>query len=229
MLRFDIVSAVPELLTSPFDHSMMKRARDRGLLDVHVHDLRHYGLGKHQQIDDYQYGGGAGMVMMIEPIYRCFQELQASRPYDEVVFLAPDGERFNQSIANELSLKQNIILLCGHYKGVDERVRQHLITRELSIGDFVLSGAELAAAILVDAVGRLLPGVLNNEESALLDSFQDDLIAPPVFTRPAEYQGWKVPAVLLSGHEAKIEEWRYLQAVQRTRERRPDLLDKDEF
>lgn len=229
MLRFDVVTAVPELLESPFAHSIMKRARERGLLEVVIHDLRTYGLGKHQQIDDYQYGGGAGMVMMIEPIHHCLQELQKERIYDEVIYLAPDGEQLNQSIANELSLKGNILLLCGHYKGVDERVREHLVTREISIGDYVLSGAELAAAVLVDAVGRLLPGVLNNEESALSDSFQDNLIAPPVYTRPAEYLGWKVPEVLISGHEARIQAWRYQEAVNRTRERRPDLIDDEEI
>ena len=229
MLRFDVVTAVPELLESPFAHSIMKRARERGLLEVVIHDLRTYGLGKHQQIDDYQYGGGAGMVMMIEPIHHCLHELQKERIYDELIYLAPDGEQLNQSIANELSLKGNILLLCGHYKGVDERVREHLVTREISIGDYVLSGAELAAAVLVDAVGRLLPGVLNNEESALSDSFQDNLIAPPVYTRPAEYLGWKVPEVLISGHEARIQAWRYQEAVNRTRERRPDLIDDEEI
>lgn len=229
MLRFDVVTAVPELLESPFAHSIMKRARDRKLLEVVVHDLRKYGLGRHQQIDDYQYGGGAGMVMMIEPIHACFKDLQQQRHYEEIIYLAPDGELFNQSIANELSLKGNILLLCGHYKGVDERVRQHLITREISIGDYVLSGAELAAAVVVDAVGRLLPGVLNNEESALSDSFQDNLIAPPVYTRPADYQGWQVPSVLTSGHEARIQAWRYQEAINRTRERRPDLIRDEEI
>ncbi len=225
MLRFDIISAVPELMDSPFSHSIMRRAVERSLLQVYTHDLRKYGIGKHQQIDDYQFGGGAGMVMMIEPIESCLSVLKNDRVYDEIIYLTPDGEIFDQAMANQLSLLNNIILLCGHYKGVDERVRKHLVTREVSIGNFVLSGAELAAALLVDATARLLPGVLNNEESALMDSFQDNLLAPPVYTRPADYRGWKVPEVLLSGHDKKIEEWRMDQALARTLERRPDLLD----
>lgn len=226
MIRFDIISAVPELMDSPFSHSIMRRAVDRRLLQVHVHDLRKYGKGKHQQIDDYQFGGGAGMVMMIEPIENCISALKNGHKYDEIIYLTPDGELFDQAMANQLSLLNNIILLCGHYKGVDERVREHLVTREISIGNFVLSGAELAAALIVDATARLIPGVLNNEESALMDSFQDNLLAPPVYTRPAEYKGWKVPDILLRGHDKKIAEWRMEQAWYRTMKRRPELLDK---
>lgn len=226
MLRFDIISAVPELMESPFRHSILNRAIQKGLLDVQVHDLRPFGLGKHQQIDDYQFGGGAGMVMMIEPIDHILSELKTERDYDEIIYLTPDGQLFDQSMANRLSLKKNLILLCGHYKGVDERIRQHLVTMELSLGNFVLSGAEIAAALVVDATARLLPGVLNNEESALSDSFQDNLLAPPVYTRPATYKGWKVPEILLSGHDQKIADWRMEQAFERTKAKRPDLLDK---
>ena len=226
-MRMDIISALPDLLQSPFQHSILKRAHDKGLLEVHVHDLRAYGLGKYKQIDDYQFGGGAGMVMMIEPILHCISELTAARTYDEIIYMTPDGERLSQPLANRLSMKENLIILCGHYKGIDERLREHVVTREISIGDYVLSGGELAAAVLVDAIGRLLPGVLNDETSALFDSFQDGLLAPPVYTRPADYQGWQVPDILLSGNTAKIEEWRYEQALQRTRERRPDLLDEE--
>jgi tRNA (guanine37-N1)-methyltransferase len=225
-MRIDILSAVPELLTSPFSHSIMKRAADRGLLEVVVHDLRQFGLGKNRQIDDYQYGGGAGMVMRLEPIVQCIEHLKGERNYDEVIFLTPDGVLFDQSLANQLSLRENIILLCGHYKGIDERIREHYITKEISIGNYVLSGGELAAAVVTDAIGRLLPGVLNDESSALSDSFQDDLLAPPVYTRPAEYNGWKVPEVLTSGNFKKIEEWRHEKAVERTRERRPELFKK---
>ena len=224
-MRIDIISVVPELLESPFQHSIMKRAQSKGLFEIVVHDLREYGLGRDRQIDDYQYGGGAGMVMMIEPIDKVISMLQAERHYDEIIYLTPDGITYNQKIANELSLKGNIILLCGHYKGVDERVREHYVTREISIGDYVLSGGELAAAILVDSIGRLLPGVLNNECSALFDSFQDDLLAPPVYTRPAEYNGWTVPEELLSGNDQLIEDWRNEKAFERTKDRRPDLLD----
>ncbi len=227
-MHIDIITVLPELLESPFRHSILKRARQKGLLEVQVHDLRAYGLGKHRQVDDYSYGGGAGMVMMVEPIARCIDALQAQRRYDELIYLTPDGQTLDQSMANELSLKQNLLLLCGHYKGIDERVREHYITREISIGDYVLSGGELAAAVLVDAIGRLLPGVLNDETSALFDSFQDRLLAPPVYTRPEEFRGWKVPEVLLSGNFAKIEAWRTEQAEQRTRQRRPDLLDEEE-
>jgi tRNA (guanine37-N1)-methyltransferase len=214
-------------LESPFQHSILKRAQDRGLLEVHVHDLRKFGEGKHQQIDDYQYGGGSGMVLMPEPIFNCVEALQKERDYDEIIYLTPDGQTYSQSLANRLSLLDNIILLCGHYKGVDERVREHLITREISIGDYVLSGGELAAAVIVDSLGRLIPGVLNDETSALTDSFQDELLAPPVYTRPAEYRGWEVPKVLRSGNFPKIEEWRMEQSFKRTRTRRPDLLEEE--
>ena len=224
-MRIDIISVIPGLLEGPFSHSILKRAADKGLFEVVVHDLKKFGLGKNNQIDDYQYGGGAGMVMMIEPIEECINMLKAEREYDEVIYLTPDGKTYNQKIANELSLKQNLILLCGHYKGVDERVREHFITRELSIGDFVLSGGELAAALIVDSLGRLLPGVLGDESSALFDSFQDDMLAPPIYTRPSEYNGWKVPDVLLSGNDKLIDDWRNDQAYQRTKDRRPDLLD----
>jgi len=224
-MRIDIISVIPGLLEGPFSHSILKRAADKGLFEVVVHDLKTFGLGKNNQIDDYQYGGGAGMVMMIEPIEKCIDSLQSERDYDEVIYLTPDGKTYNQGIANELSLKQNMILLCGHYKGVDERVRDHFITRELSIGDFVLSGGELAAALIVDSIGRLLPGVLGDESSALFDSFQDDMLAPPIYTRPSEYNGWKVPDVLLSGNDKLIDDWRSDKAYQRTKDRRPDLLD----
>jgi tRNA (guanine37-N1)-methyltransferase len=223
-MHIDIITVLPRLIESPFADSILKRAQSKGLVTVNVIDLRPYSTNKHKTIDDYAFGGGAGMVMMIEPIDRCISELKLKRSYDEVIYMSPDGERFNQSIANELSLKGNLLLLCGHYKGVDERVREHLITREISIGDYVLSGGELAAAVVADAVIRLLPGVLSDETSALSDSFQDNLIAPPVYTRPAEYKGWKVPDVLLSGHEAKIQEWRHEKSIERTRERRPELL-----
>ena len=226
-MRIDIITVLPELLVSPFEHSILKRAREKGLLEVNVVNLRDYSTFNHKQVDDYQFGGGAGMVMMVEPIFNCIHALKKDRTVDEVIYLTPDGERFNQKTANQLSLKNDLILLCGHYKGVDERVRQHLITREISIGDYVLSGGELAAAVLVDALGRLLPGVLNDETSALFDSFQDDLLAPPVYTRPASFNGWEVPDVLLSGHAAKIEDWRHEQALSKTRERRPDLLHEN--
>lgn len=223
-MRIDIISVIPGLLEGPFNHSILKRASDKGLFEVVVHDLRTYGLGKNNQIDDYQYGGGAGMVMMIEPIEKCIQLLQKERTYDELIYLTPDGETYTQGIANELSLKKNLLLLCGHYKGVDERVREHFITREISIGDFVLSGGELAAALIVDSIGRLLPGVLGDESSALFDSFQDDMLAPPIYTRPSEYNGWKVPEVLLSGNDKLIDDWRSDKAYERTKDRRPDLL-----
>ncbi|MEL6835994.1 MAG: tRNA (guanosine(37)-N1)-methyltransferase TrmD [Bacteroidota bacterium] len=224
-MRIDIISVLPELLHSPFEHSIMKRAQQKGLLEVVVHNLRDYGIGRHKQIDDYQFGGGAGMVMMCEPLAKCLDDLKGERNYQEVIFLTPDGERYRQGIANELSLKENIILICGHYKGIDERIREQYVTREISIGDYVLSGGELAAAVLVDSIGRLLPGVLGDEQSALTDSFQDDLLAPPVYTRPADFRGWKVPEILTSGNTRKIEEWRYEQALQRTKDRRPDLLE----
>ena len=223
-MRIDIITCLPKLLESPFSDSILKRAQDKGLVQVQVHDLRPFSTNKHRTTDDYAFGGGAGMVMMIEPIDRCISSLKEQRSYDEIIYMSPDGELLNQSLANQLSLKKNLILLCGHYKGVDERVREHLITREISIGDYVLSGGELGAAVLSDAIIRLIPGVLSDETSALTDSFQDGLIAPPVYTRPAEYKGWKVPDVLLSGHEAKINEWRHDQAVERTKKRRPDQI-----
>lgn len=225
-MRIDIISVMPALLNGPFSHSILKRAADKGLLEVVVHDLRAYGIGRHQQLDDYQYGGGAGMVMMIEPIARCMDDLKAQRDYDEVIYMTPDGETLNQGMANKLSLQNNLLILCGHYKGIDERIRELYITREISIGDYVLSGGELAAAVLVDAIGRLLPGVLGDESSALTDSFQDGLLAPPVYTRPANYQGHSVPDILLSGNFPKIEEWRMEKSLERTRKRRPDLLDE---
>lgn len=227
-MRIDIISVVPELLDSPFQHSILKRAQERGLLEVQVHNLREYGLGKHKQIDDYQFGGGAGMVMMAEPLANCIDGLKAQRNYDEIIYMSPDGQRLNQKLANRLSLKGSLLLLCGHYKGIDERIREHYVTMEISIGDYVLSGGELAAAVLVDAIGRLIPGVLGDETSALFDSFQDNLLAPPVYTRPAEFRGWRVPDLLLSGNFPEIEEWRYEQALKRTEERRPDLLDDKE-
>jgi tRNA (guanine37-N1)-methyltransferase len=224
-MHIDVITCLPRLIESPFSDSILKRAQVKGLVKINVVDLRDYSTDKHKSVDDYAYGGGAGMVMMIEPIDRCLRELKAQREYDEIIYMSPDGERFSQSLANQLSLKSNLILLCGHYKGVDERVREHLITREISIGDYVLSGGELAAAVVADAVIRLLPGVLSDETSALSDSFQDNMIAPPVYTRPAEYKGWKVPDVLLSGHERKIEDWKHERALERTRLRRPDLLE----
>jgi tRNA (guanine37-N1)-methyltransferase len=225
-LRFDIISAVPELLDSPLNHSIMKRAQTRDLIELNIIDLRAYGIGKHKQIDDYQFGGGAGMVMMAEPLDTCISALKSQRIYDEIIYLTPDGTTFEQKLANRLSLKNNLLLICGHYKGIDERIREEHVTLELSIGDYVLSGGELAASVIIDSVSRLIPGVLNNESSALLDSFQDNLLAPPVYTRPANYKGMLVPEVLLSGHEAKIDEWRHDQALQRTKYRRPDLLDR---
>lgn len=223
-MRIDIITVLPELLASPLQHSIMKRAQDKGLLEVCIHDLRTFGLGKHQRVDDYQYGGGAGMVMRVEPLANCIDQLQTERSYDEVIYLTPDGQRLNQSTANQLSLKANLLLICGHYKGIDERIRQQYVTTEISIGDFVLSGGELPAAVLVDAIGRLIPGVLNDGTSALTDSFQDNLLAPPVYTRPEEYKGLKVPSILLSGNDKKIDEWRYQASLKRTKERRPDLL-----
>ena len=223
-MRIDIIAVVPELLQSPFQHSIFKRAVEKGLASVYFHDLRQYGLGNYKQIDDYSFGGGAGMVLMIEPIDACISALKAERNYDEVIYLTPDGHTLNQPMANALSLKENIIILCGHYKGVDQRVRDHFVTKEISIGDYVLSGGELAAAVLSDAIVRLIPGVLSDETSALTDSFQDNLLAPPIYTRPAEYKGWKVPDILLSGNTPLIENWREEQAYKRTEERRPDLL-----
>lgn len=222
-MHIDIITVLPELLESPLSHSIMKRAKEKGLLSVEIHQLRQWAVNAYGQVDDYQYGGGAGMVMMCEPLVNAIEHLSKSRTYDDIIYLTPDGDQFNQRTANQLSLQQNLLLICGHYKGIDERVREHFITKEISIGDYVLSGGELPAAILVDAVGRLLPGVLNDETSALFDSFQDNLLAPPVYTRPADYRGWKVPDILLSGDPKKIADWRYESAVLRTKERRPDI------
>ncbi|WP_236974917.1 tRNA (guanosine(37)-N1)-methyltransferase TrmD [Membranihabitans maritimus] len=226
-MRIDIIATIPELLDSPFQHSILKRASSKGVIDVNVHDLRKYGLGNYNQIDDYQYGGGAGMVLRIEPIFNCIEKLKGQRAYDEVIYMTPDGHTFNQKWANSFSLKKNLIILCGHYKGIDQRIRDHLVTTEISIGDYVLSGGELAAAVLVDAICRLVPGTMNDESSALEDSFQDGLLAPPIYTRPAEFNGWKVPEILLSGHNANIEEWREEMAYQRTKALRPDLLEDE--
>ena len=223
-MRIDIITVLPELLRSPFEASILKRAIDKGLVEVHLHNLRDYTNNSYNQVDDYQFGGGAGMVLMIEPIDKCIDKLKAERHYDELIYMTPDGETLNQKMANQLSLKENLIILCGHYKGVDQRVRDWLITKEISIGDYVLSGGELGAAVLCDTIIRLIPGVLGNETSALTDSFQDNLLAPPVYTRPSEYKGMRVPEILLSGHTAKIEEWREEEALKHTRERRPDLL-----
>jgi len=225
-MRIDIITVSPELLQSPFQHSMMKRAIDKGLAEVHFHNLRDYGLGSYKKLDDMQFGGGAGMVLMIEPIDKCISKLQSERTYDEIIYMTPDAKTLNQSIANSLSLKENIIILTGHYKGVDQRVRDKFITKEISIGDYVLTGGELAAAVLCDAVVRLIPGVLGDEQSALTDSFQDNLLSPPVYTRPAEYDGMKVPEVLLSGNFPKIDAWRANKAHERTEQIRPDLLDE---
>ena len=224
-MKIDIISVVPALLESPFAHSIMKRASDKGLLQVNVINLRDYTTYTRAQVDDYQFGGGAGMVMMVEPLVNAIESLQQKTVYDEVIFLTPDGEIFDQKMANQLSLKNNLLLICGHYKGIDQRVRDHFITKEISIGDYVLSGGELAAAVLTDAIGRLIPGVLNDETSALTDSFQDDLLSAPVYTRPEEFRGWKVPEILMSGNHAKIDAWREEQSLLRTKERRPDLLD----
>jgi len=223
-MRIDIITCLPKLLESPFSQSIMQRAKDKGLVEVLLHDLRDYSSNKHRTVDDYAFGGGAGMVLMIEPISSCIEALKSKRKYQEIIYMSPDGETFNQKMANEISLMENIILLCGHYKGVDQRVRDHFITREISIGDYVLSGGELPAAVLADSVIRLIPGVLSDETSALTDSFQDDLIAPPVYTRPAEYSGLKVPDVLLSGNEKRIEEWRTEKSLEKTKKLRPGLL-----
>jgi tRNA (guanine37-N1)-methyltransferase len=224
-MHIQILSVLPELLESPFNHSILKRAKDKGLLQITVHHLRKWAVNEYGQIDDYQFGGGAGMVIMCEPLVKAIEELSAEAPFDDIIFLTPDGEQFNQPIANQLSLKKNLLLICGHYKGIDQRVRDHFVTREISIGDYVLSGGELAAAVLVDAIGRLLPGVLNDETSALFDSFQDNLLAPPVYTRPEIFRDWKVPDVLLSGDHKKINEWRFDEALKRTMERRPDIAE----
>ena len=224
-MRIEIISVLPELMESPFQTSILKRAMQKGLAEVHFHQLRDWSTGKHRQIDDEPYGGGAGMIMMIEPIDKCISELKSQRSYDEIIYLTPDGETLTQKIANTLSIKGNLIFLCGHYKGIDQRVRELHITKEISIGDYVLTGGELAACVLADSVIRLLPGVLNDEQSALTDSFQDDLLSPPIYTRPAEYKGLAVPEILLSGNLKKIEEWQHDQAVKITLERRPDLLN----
>lgn len=224
-LRVDIITVLPELLDSPFSHSIMKRARERGLLEVYTYNLRDFTPYKQGQVDDYQFGGGAGMVMMPEPLAILLDKLKSERNYDEVIYMTPDGPLFDQRTANMLSLKNNIIIICGHYKGIDERIRQHYVTKEISIGNYVLSGGELAAAVVVDAVGRLIPGVLNDETSALFDSFQDGLLAPPVYTRPANFRGWEVPEILLCGDPKKIDDWRYDQSIKRTQERRPDMIE----
>lgn len=223
-MRIDVITVLPQLLESPFNHSILKRAIDKGIVEVNLINLRDYSTHKQKSVDDYAFGGGAGMVMSIEPIANCINELKSQRDYDEIIYTTPDGETFNQKIANHLSTYKNIIILCGHYKGVDERVREHFITREISIGDYVLSGGELAAAVICDSIIRIIPGAISDETSALTDSFQDDLLAPPVYTRPAEYNGWKVPDILLSGHSENIENWRHEQSLERTKKRRPDLL-----
>lgn len=227
-MRIDILTLFPELLESPLNYSILKRAKEKGLLEIFLHNIRDYAQNKHKQADDYAFGGGAGMVMMVEPIDLCISRLTDERHYNEILYLTPDGERFTQRMANYLSTQSTIMMLCGHYKGIDQRVRDHFITREVSIGDYVLSGGEIAASVIVDCTGRLIPGVLSDETSALTDSFQDNLLAPPVYTRPAIYKGWKVPEVLLSGHQSKIDEWRHQQSVERTRNLRPDLLDEKE-
>lgn len=224
-MKIDILTVVPDLLESPFSHSILKRAREKGLLQVNVHNLRKWAINKHMQVDDYQFGGGAGMVIMPEPLANAIDELQQDGKYDEIIFMTPDGKPFTQKTANNLSLKGNILIICGHYKGIDERIRQRYVTMDISIGDYVLSGGELAAAVVVDAIGRLIPGVLNDETSALFDSFQDNLLAPPVYTRPADFRGDKVPEILTQGDPKKVEEWRHEQSLQRTKERRPDMLE----
>ena len=223
-MRIDIITVLPEMLESPLGCSILKRACDKGLAEIHVHNLRDYTLNKHRKVDDYPFGGEAGMVMQIEPVDRCISALKAERDYDEVIFTAPDGEQFTQPMANQLSMLDNIIILCGHYKGIDYRIREHLITKEISVGDYVLTGGEMPAAIIADAIVRLIPGAIGDEQSALTDSFQDNLLEPPIYTRPAEYKGWRVPDILLSGHKARIAEWKHDQAVARTLRLRPDLL-----
>jgi len=223
-MRIDIITILPQLLESPFSHSILKRAQTKGIVEIHLHNLRDYTTNNYKQVDDYGFSGGAGMVMLIEPIEKCIEKLKSERNYDEVIYMSPDGKLLNQKMCNRLSILKNIILLCGHYKGVDNRVREHLITCEISIGDYVLSGGELPAAVLCDSIIRLIPGVLNDETSALSDSFQDNLLAPPVYTRPADYKGWKVPDILLSGNEKNIDEWKHQQSLERTKKLRPDLL-----
>ena len=226
-MQIDILTVLPDLLDGPFSHSILKRAHDKGLLTINVHNLRDFTNYKHGQVDDYQFGGGAGMVMMPEPLANAIEKLSTVNKFDDIIYMSPDGERLTQKIANQLSLKNNLLIICGHYKGIDERIRQHFITREISIGDYVLSGGELPAAVLVDAIGRLLPGVLNDETSALFDSFQDQLLAPPVYTRPADFRGWQVPKELMSGDPKIVSDWRHEQSVQRTMQRRPDLMEND--
>lgn len=225
-MRIDILTVVPELLESPLSHSIVGRAIKKGLVEIHVHNIRKYGIGSHKSVDDYCYGGDAGMVMMIEPVFKMINELKAEREYDEIIYMSPDGEILNQGISNELSLKENIMILCGHYKGIDHRIREHLITREISVGDYVLSGGEIPAAIVADSIVRLIPGALGDETSALSDSFQDDILSPPVYTRPVEFNGWKVPDVLLSGNPKLIQAWQDEQAIERTKQLRPQLLNK---
>lgn len=227
-MRIDILSVLPELLDSPLNYSIIKRARDKGLVEINVVNLHDYAKDKYRSVDDYAFGGGAGMVMMIEPVYKAIEKLRNERHYDEIIYTSPDGEKLTQKLVNELSLKKNLIILAGHYKGIDQRIRDHLVTREISIGDYVLSGGELPAAVITDSIVRLLPGAMTDEQSALSDSFQDDLLAPPVYTRPAEFMGWKVPDVLLSGHSANIEKWRHEQSVERTRRLRPGLMEEEE-
>ncbi|WP_290089254.1 tRNA (guanosine(37)-N1)-methyltransferase TrmD [Paramuribaculum intestinale] len=227
-MRIDLLTVLPEIFESPLGCSIIKRARNKGLVDIHVHNLRDYTTDRHRKVDDYPFGGEAGMVMQVAPIDRAITALKAERHYDEVIFTSPDGETFDQPMANSMSMLENIIILCGHYKGVDYRVREHLITREISIGDYVLTGGELPAMVITDAIARLIPGAIGDEQSALSDSFQDNLLAPPVYSRPADYNGWRVPDILLSGHQARIDQWRYDQAMERTRRLRPDLLDKHE-
>ena len=228
MMRIDIITVLPELLESPFNHSIVKRARERNLVEINIVNLRDFTKDKYKSVDDYAFGGGAGMVMLIEPVYKAIEQLKSERDYDEIIYTSPDGEQFNQKTANQLSLKNNIIILAGHYKGVDQRIRDHLITREISVGDYVLSGGELPAAIITDAIVRLIPGAISDEQSALSDSFQDDLLAPPVFTRPSDFMGWKVPDILLSGNTGEIEKWRHEQSENRTRRLRPNLLEDDQ-
>ena len=228
-MQIDILTLFPEMFDGPFSQSILKRAKDKGVVTINLHNIRDYSTSKHKNVDDYPFGGGAGMVMMIEPVARCIESLKEKTTYDEVIYMSPDGELLTQKVANRLSILNNIILLCGHYKGIDERIREHLVTREISIGNFVLSGGELPAAVLTDAIVRLMPGVLNDETSALSDSFQDDLISPPTYTRPSDFRGWKVPDVLLSGNDKEIAKWKHQQALERTRQRRPDLLDEAGF
>lgn len=224
----DIITVLPELFEGPFNHSILKRAKEKGLLSINLHNLRNYTNYRHGQVDDYQFGGGAGMVMMPEPLANAIEQLSAKTTFDEIIYMSPDGERLTQKVANRLSLKNNLLIICGHYKGIDERIREHFVTQEISIGDYVLSGGEIPAAVLVDAVGRLIPGVLNDETSALFDSFQDQMLAPPVYTRPANFRGWQVPAELMSGDPKLVGDWRHDQAVKRTLQRRPDLMDNND-